>query len=190
MRLRFGVAMPDQGGRPAVVGVEVRRIGDPKARRQWHFTVGHVERVAPKTVERARERVEEMVERLKEHRPCVFVDVGNPQGFALRRLWRKRWPKEAHFPHAYERTRADTALFSAFLEAYADGRIDFVPGLPHREELDRALVLFKGGGTSKAGYELDSEDEALVTALCLALTWPSHGGPAEIMPAPSQKEPQ
>lgn len=189
MRIRFGVAMPDQGGRPAVVGVEVRRVGDPKAKRKWHFTVGHVERLNPKTVEHARERVEELVGALKEHRPCFTIDVGNPQGYALRRLLRQEWPSVVHLPHGYERTRADTALFAAFLEAYADGRVHFRDGLPHREDLDRALILYKAT-TKKDGDELASEDEALVTALCLALTWPGHGGPAEIMPAPSQKEPQ
>lgn len=188
MRMRFGVAMPDEGGRAAIVGVEVTRNPDPKARRKWHFRVGHVDRVVPKTLEATREKAEQMARMLKESRPCFFVDVGNPQGYALRRLLRERWPEGVHLPHAYERTRADTNLFSSFLQAYADGMIDFAPWLEHRNELDRALVLYKGGGVARSGYDLESEDEALVTALCLALTWPGHGGPADLFSA--QKEPE
>lgn len=180
MRMRFGVALPDEGGRPAIVGVEVTRNPDPKARRKWHFRVGHVERVVPKTLEAARDRSEEIARALEPTRPCFFVDVGNPQGFALRRLMRERWPDGVHLPHAYERTRADTNLFSSFLQVYADGMIDFASWIDHRDELDRALVLYRGGGAKKSGYELESEDEALVTALCLALTWAGHGAPPDL----------
>lgn len=189
MRMRFGVALPDKGGRPSVVGVRVLRDPDPKALRKWRFEVGHVERVQPKTIEATAEYLRETVGKLKEHRPCFTIDVGNPQGYALRRLLRQEWPSVVHLPHGYERTRADTALFAAFLEAYADGRVHFRDGLPHREDLDRALILYKAT-TKKDGDELASEDEALVTALCLALTWPVHGAAVETMPAPSQKEPQ
>ena len=182
MRIRLAVAMPEKGGRPAIVVAEVRRSIGKDARRQWHFTVGHVERVVQQNIEGARDRVLELVTTVVGQKPCVFVDVGTPQGVALWRSIRREWPSNLHRPHAYERTRFETAMFAVFLEAYADGRVEFLGGLEHRKELDRALVLFKGGGIAKASDELESEDEALVIATCLALMWPSHGDNAQERP--------
>jgi hypothetical protein len=184
VRLRFGVAMPEKGGRPAIVGAEVFLKHGEDKRRRWHFTVGYVERVRSQTIQGADQRVRELILPVTDVRPCAFVDVGTAQGFALRRMLRQDWPeKDSHRPHAYERTKFDNAPFAAFLEAYADGRVRFREDLPHRKELDRALILFRSGGTSQAGDELDSEDEALVHALCLSIMFPSHGAePSSIDP--------
>ena len=178
MRLRVGAAMPEKGGRPCVIGVEVRRGRDRKGRRAWHFVVGQVDRVQPGTVERTAERVREMIEPVLDLRPCVMVDVGTPQGLALRQHMRNSredpWPRQLHRPHAYPRDSKEQ-LFAGFLEAYAAGRVEFLPDLPHRADLDRSLVFYLGAGQAKDGFELESEDEAMVRALGLALVWPSHG---------------
>lgn len=185
MRLRFGVAMPEEGGRPAIVAAEVLLRRGADARRRWHYNVGLVERVVSPTIQGADERVRELVLPVRDLRPCVFVDAGTPQGMALRRVLRRDWPdRELHRPHAYERTRFDATLFATFLEAYADGRVRFLDGLDHRRELDRALVLYRAGGVSKAGDELESEDEALVVALGLALSFPTHGDAADSLDPP------
>jgi len=178
MRLRIAVAMPEKGGRPAIVVAEVQRALGKDGRRQWNFTIGLVERVKRQNIEGARDRVLELAEASISMKPCVFVDAGTPQGVALWRSVRKDWTRRLHRPHAYERTRFETAMFAVFLEAYADGRVKFLGDLDNRKELDRALVLYKGGGVSKVSDDLESEDEALVVATCLALMWPSHGGDA------------
>lgn len=176
MRLHVAAAMPEQGGRPTVVAAEVREDPSTDGRRRWHFVVGHVERVRSQTVQGAAAAVRDSVSRVDRWAPCVFVDCGTPQGVALRQVLRREWPRDRlHPPHAYERTRQDTTTFAKFLEAYADGRVTFLPDLPHRRELDRALILYKGGGVSRSGDELSSEDESMVNALCLAVAWPSHG---------------
>lgn len=178
MRLRVGAAMPEKGGRACVIGLEVRRGRDTKGRREWHYVVGQVDRVQPGTVEAAAARVRSMIEPVRALRPCVMVDVGSPQGLALRQLMRNDrenpWPRELHRPHAYPRDSREQ-LFAGFLEAYADGRVSFLPDLPYRDDLDRSLVFYLGGGAAKDGFELESEDEAMVRALGLALVWPSHG---------------
>jgi len=144
--------------------------------------VGHVDRVADQTVQGARDAVTEMVARVADERPCVFVDIGTPQGLALRRTFRAGWSRDLHLPHAYDRQRRETVMFAAFLEAYADGRVLFLDGLPFRRDLDKALVLYRGGHVSKAAEEMPSEDEGLVIATCLSLMWPSHGPDASRAP--------
>lgn len=178
--------MPEKGGRPTIVAAEVRRAPDKDGRRRWHFVVGYVERVRKQNIEGARDRVLTLMAATQGDRPCVFVDVGTPQGYALRRSLRDAWTDspEFHRPHAYERTRFDQSMFAAFLEAYADGRITFVNGLDWRAEIDRALVLYKSGAkltTKEAGDELASEDEGLVHALSLAMMFPTHGQEADWM---------
>lgn len=176
MRLHIAVAMPEEGGRPSVIATEVFKAPDIDGRRRWHFFIGHAERVASQTVEGAHDAVTRLVERVADAKPCVFVDIGTPQGLALRRTFRADWPvKSLHLPHAYERTARETAMFAAFLEAYADGRVRFADGMPFRKDLDKALVLYRGGHVSKAAEEMPSEDESLVVAACLSLMWPSHG---------------
>lgn len=185
MRLRFGLSLPEKGGRPSLVAAEVIqdvRTADPT--RKWNFEVGLVDRVPANTIEAAVSRTRDIVTSVTDHEPCVFVDVGTPQGLAARRSLRKGWPESLHRPHAYERTKFDTATFAAFLEAYADGRVTFLEGLSYRRDLDRALVLFRGGGVEKAGDELASEDEAMVNALCLALSFPTHGSEARRLEPP------
>jgi hypothetical protein len=59
--------------------------------------------------------------------------------------------------------------------------VTFLPGLKFRADLDKALVFYMGGGVSKHGVDLESEDDALVIALGLALTWPKHGASAAAM---------
>lgn len=178
MRLRVAAAMPAKGGRPCVIGVEVKRGVDHRGRRVWHFVVGAVDRVMPSTVEGVADSIRAHVEPVLEHRPCVLVDVASPQGLALRKHLRDEranpWPKELHRPHAYPRD-SQGLLFAGFLEAYAAGRVEFRPGLKFRPDLDRALVFYMGGGVAKDGVELEPEDEAMVQALGLAMTWPSHG---------------
>lgn len=192
MRLHVCVSMPEKGGRPAIAVSEIRRAPDQQGRRRWHFVVGHVERVRSNTVQGARARVAELTLPLTDVKPCVFVDAGTPQGFALRRSLRAGWPEALHRPHAYERTRFDQTMFGQFLEAYADGRITFKKTIdPNvRKELDRALILYRAGGKlskSEAGDELESEDEALVHAVCLATMWPTHGPEADdLEPAPDE----
>lgn len=187
MRLHFAVSMPEKGGRPAVAGVEVRRAPDEKGRRRWHFVVGYVERIRTHSIQGTRDRLEDLVLPLADVSPCVFVDCGTPQGIALRRSLRVGWPEKLHLPHAYERTRFDSTMFAQFLEAYADGRVTFRPGIDPlvRKELDRALILYRAGGKSDAGDELESEDEALVHALCLGVMFSTHGPEAkDLEPSP------
>jgi hypothetical protein len=168
--------MPEKGGRPSIVAAEVFRGPDVAGRRRWHYQVGYVERVADMTVQGAREAVVALTTKISDVRPCVFVDIGTPQGYALRRSFRAGWnEKELHMPHAYQRLKMETALFAAFLEAYADGRVTFLDHVAFRKDVDKALILYRGGSTSKAAEEMPSEDEGLVSALCLALMWPSHG---------------
>lgn len=168
--------MPEKGGRPAIVGCEVIEIPGKPRKDRWQYVVGYVERVRRPTIEGARDRIALLTVATLEDRPCIFVDVGTPQGVALRATVRREdWPKKLHLPHAYPRTRGETGLFAHFLEAYADGRVHFLPGLASRAELDKALVLYRGSGTNKTTDELESEDEALVLALCLSLAWPTHG---------------
>ena len=180
--------MPEKGGRSAVVGVEVRRAADVNGRRRWHFVVGHVQRVREQTIQGADAAIRELALPFQDLEVCVFVDCGTPQGIALRRSLRTDWPEKLHRPHAYERTKFDRLLFATFLEAYAEGRITFRDGLPHRRELDRALVLYRAGGVSTAGDELSSEDEALVHALCLAVMFPSHGKDPDPLVPPEPEE--
>lgn len=178
--------MPEKGGRPTIAAVEVRRAPDKDGRRRWHFIVGYVERVRQQNIQGARDRVMTLMAAAQGDRPCVIVDVGTPQGYALRRSMRDVWPDapEFHRPHAYERTRYDTSMFAAFLEAYADGRITFVEGLDWRGDIDRALVLYKTGAklsAKDAGDELSSEDEGLVHALSLAMMFPTHGNEPDLL---------
>jgi hypothetical protein len=137
----------------------------------------YVERVRAQTIQGARDRVLSLMAAAEQEVPCVFVDVGTPQGFALRRSLRDTWPKTDvfHRPHAYERTRFDSTMFATFLEAYADGRITFADDLDFRGDIDRALVLYRSGGVKEAGDELSSEDEGLVHALSLSMMFPTHG---------------
>lgn len=185
MRLRFGAAMSAKGGRTALVGAEVREGRDRQGRLYHEFLVGHVERVAPGTVEAAAARVAELMSDFADLRPCALVDVGTAQGLALHRALRGAYPDALHRAHAYAGTGDRRDLFAAFLQAYSTGRVRFLQGLAHRAELDRALVNYLGGGTAKTGVELASEDEALVIALGLALFWPRHGPKADAVSPPA-----
>lgn len=178
MRLRFGVCMPEHGGRTAVVGVEVQESRAHDGYLVHDFVVGSVDRVTPFTVEAARDRVCALATAVADLRPCALVDTGSPQGLALRRALRDAYPRDLHRPHAYPGTGSRVPLFSAFLEAYSAGRVHFRPGLAHRAALDRALVFYLGRGVGREGVALESEDEALVVALGLAMFWPRHGGTA------------
>jgi len=172
--------MPAHGGRTAIVGVEVLEARDSEDRLVHRFVVGVIERVTPFTIDAARERVIAMVTKLQDARPCCIVDTGTPQGLALRASMSssRDWPRDLHRPHAYPGTGARNQLFAAFLEAYSRGEVRFAPGLENRADLDKALVFYHGGGTAKEGFELESEDEALVIALGLAMFWPRHGASA------------
>lgn len=182
MRLRFGVAMPPKGGRTCVIGVEVKEHRDPNTQRLSHeFVVGLVERVTPFTVEAARDRVVDLVGATESARPCVIVDVTTAQGLALQQALRGAYAPALHRPHAHPGTTPKGALFASFLQAYSQGRVTFLPELKYRADLDRALVFYMGGSKSESkqvDIELSSEDEAMVTALCLAMTWPKHGSTA------------
>ena len=46
-------------------------------------------------------------------------------------------------------------------------------------------MFYLGAGQAKDGFELESEDEAMVRALGLALVWPSHGPEAHAHSAPA-----
>ena len=180
MKLRVGVAMPLKGGRPSIVVAEVRERRDPDTGRMLHhFHVGSVDRVTPYSVEAAQARIMKIVGATKEHKPCVLIDAGSPQGLALYQSMRTGYPRELHRPHAYPGVGMRPDLFSTFLQAYSAGRVSFEPHLDHRSALDRALVFYMGGGVEKTGVELSSEDESLVIATGLAMTWPKHGPPAE-----------
>lgn len=183
MRVRFGVAMAPKGGKTAIVGVEVRERRGPDGRLVHDFEVGALEWISPGTIEAASSRVLELLTLAKDVRPCAIIDVGSPQGLALHQHLRNRQPEGLHRPHAYPGTGSRAPLFGAFLQAYADGRVHFAAGLPNRADLDRALVFYTGGGVSKHGVELKSEEEALVIALGLSITWPRHGAGAR-PPAP------
>jgi len=173
--------MPLKGGRPALVAVEVR-TGERDARGRSTFTyeIGHIERIQPTSVEGTAERLVALVRAVADQRPCMIIDTGSPQGLALYQTVRGQDLDAAlHRPHAYPGTGQRTALFSGFLQGYSAGRIRFAPGLAHRAELDRALVFYTGSAKKSSGtqadVELSSEDEALVVALGLAMTWPRHG---------------
>lgn len=181
MRVRFGLGMAPKGGRAALVGVEVRARPGPSGRAEHHFHVGTVERL-PGTIESASERLVKLMTAAKDVRPCAMVDIGSPQGAALHRMLRGKFPKGLHQAHAYPGAGQRAPLFAAFLEAYSQGRVTFAPGLAHQKELDKALVFYMGGGVSKHGVELSSEEEALVIALGLAMAWPKHG--PEARPSP------
>lgn len=174
MRLRLGVAMAVKGGRTAIIGSEVRESKDGKGRNRYAFTVGSIDRI-PGTVEGTRDRVLAYMDKLEEHKPCVMVDIGSPQGEALLRAMRDGWSPGIHRPHAYEGIGDRKPLFSAFLHAYSNSRVSIPKSLQHRAALDKALVFFMGAGHAKDGLELASEDEALVVALGLSLVWPIHG---------------
>lgn len=179
MRLRFGAAMPRKGGRTAIIGVEVRERPGARGRTEHTFTVGSVDRVSPPTVGAAMDRIVELTGALADRKPCVIVDAGTAQGIALSKELRALDWGALHRPHMYPGGGPDREqLFAEFLRAYSSGRIRFRPGLPHRAELDKALVFHTTTGTrtlKTEGVELSSEDEALVLALGLALTWPKHG---------------
>jgi hypothetical protein len=181
VKIRLGVAMPLKGGRPAIIAAEVLEARDPTGRLVHGFDVGAVERVTPYSVEAAKARIVAMTTAAKEHLPCVIIDVGSPQGLALHQSMRTGWDRDLHRPHAYPGTGMRGPLFSTFLQAYSAGLVTFQPGLDARSALDRALVFYMGGGVAKSGVELSSEDEALVVALGLAMTWPKHGGAARAL---------
>lgn len=187
MRVHVAASMPEKGGRPSIVAAEVFRGPDVAGRRRWHYEIGYIERVKDQTVQGARDAVIAVTQKILDARPCVFVDIGVPQGYALKRSFRAEWPETVlHVPHAYQRLKMETALFATFLEAYADGRVVFLDDVPHRKDVDRALILYRGGTTSKAAEEMPSEDESLVSALCLALMWPSHGPDSRKLVVPEE----
>lgn len=181
MKIRLGVAMPLKGGRPSVIAVEVRARRDQQTNKMLHYYhVGAVERVTPYSVEATSERILKMVGAVREHLPCVLIDVGSPQGLALYQKMRVGYPRELHRPHAYPgHGLLRPELYSNFLLPYAAERVSFEPGLDARSALDRALVFYMAGGVDKSGIELSSEDESLVMALGLAMTWPNHGPRAD-----------
>ena len=166
--------MAEHGGRAAIAGVEVteRRLAD--GRLEHRFAVGALERPEG-TIEAVAARVRALTAAAAEVRPCSVIDIGSPQGLALRQTLRGAFSSDLHRPHAYPGTGSRRDLFAAFLEAYSAGRIEFAPGLPHRRELDKALVFYLAGEKGKKSVELSSEEEALVIALGLALAWPRHG---------------
>ena len=173
--------MPEHGGRTAIVAAEVFERRGTGGVLEHSFLVGHVDRVAPGTVEAARDRAAGAMTAVLKEKPCCIVDVSTPQGTALWRSLRGAWPKSAHGPHPYGGpgyTRA--VLFASFLQAYASGKVRFRDGLAYRADLDRALVFYMGQGVKKEGVELSSEDEAMVVALGLALYWPRHGAAAVV----------
>lgn len=175
MRLHIGVAMAAKGGRTGLVVAEVTERALGAMRREYYFNIGHVDRVAPQTVEDAAERVLELVTNVAVEKPCVFVDVTSPQGAALRVALNEQMPKGLHKAHEHVGT---VDLFSGFLTTYSAARISFEPGLDYRGDLDRSLVFYMGGGVAKHGFELTSEDEALVVAIGLSIFWPRHGARA------------
>jgi hypothetical protein len=172
--------MARKGGRSAIIGVEVREGRDPVTGKLVHsFQVGSVDRVSPGSVGAARDRIASLMDTVAEVRPCVIVDVGTAQGIALHQALRGAYGESLHRPHAYPGGAPQREqLFAGFLQAYSAGRIQFLPGIKHRAELDKALVFHLGQGVKKEGFELESEDEALVLALGLALAWPKHGADA------------
>lgn len=179
MRMRYGVAMPEKGGRTAIIGVEVAEGREPGGRLAHQFTVGLIDRVQPFTIDAARQRVIELMDGTAQHRPCAILEVKTPQGLALHQSLRGKYSAALHKPHAFAVDNYKGVLFSNFLQAYSLGRVLFRPGLKHRSELDKALVFYMGGGVGKHGVDLESEDDALVLALGLSLQWPKHGGPAK-----------
>ena len=182
MRLHLGASMPIKGGRPAVVAVEIFEGRDAKGRTTHQFRVGLVERITPYGIEVARDAVTDFMTAAQQHRPCVIVDTGSPAGLALHQALKTSLPAAVHRPHSYPGVGSRPLLFADFLKAYSEGRVEFAPGLRFRADLDKALVFYQGGGVSKHGVELESEDEALVIALGLAMAWPRHGGRADAMP--------
>lgn len=187
MRLRFGAAMALKGGRPCIVGVEVlERLHQDGA--EHRFYVGHLERVEPFTVEAVRSRLADLCGRASQAgvKACVITDVGSPQGIALRQSTVPVMEALGlHRPHAFAGKGKRDELFAGFLQAYTSGAIEFAPGLPHRHELDRALVFYVGSGIRKEGVELESEDDAMVVALGLAITWAKHGEDAREPESPT-----
>lgn len=182
MRLHIGASMPIKGGRPAVTAVEIFEGRDPKGRTTHLFRVGLVERITPYGIEVARDAVTDFMNGAKEFRPCVIVDTGSPAGLALHQALKTSLPRELHRPHSYPGVGARPLLFADFLKAYSEGRVEFAPNLRFRPDLDKALVFYQGGGVSKHGVDLESEDEAMVISLGLAMAWPKHGPKANAIP--------
>jgi hypothetical protein len=181
-RLRVGAMMPLKGGRPSLVAVEVREgPRDSHGRTTFLYEVGHIERITPASVEGTAERLGALVGAVADVSPCMMIDTGSPQGLALYQAVRAQHRSPGvHRPHSYPGTGQRTALFSGFLQSYAAGHIRFAPSLAFRADLDRSLVFYMGtkkGGTA-SDVELSSEDEGLVVALGLAMTWPRHGAEA------------
>ena len=175
VRMRFGVAMAEKGGRTAIIGTEVREARDEAGLLVHSFTVGFIARVQPFTVGAAVTEISRLMTASAEHEPCTIIDVGTAQGLALHQSGKGAYPSTLHRPHAYQGHGARATLFSAFLQAYTQDRVAFAKDRPHRAELDKALVFFGGSGVKKDGVDLKSEDEALVVALGLSLVWPKHG---------------
>lgn len=178
MRIRIGAAMPLHGGRPAVVVSELKEETLPDGTRVIHTDIGHVARIIPFSVEATSACVADLAKKLIDHRPCVVVDTGSAQGLALYLDLRKQLPADIHRPHSFPGTGKRNLLFTTFLQTYADDRLSFKPGLPYRVDLDRSLVFFGGSGAAKDGFELSSEDEALVLATGLSMQYAKHGATA------------
>lgn len=178
MRIRIGAAMPLKGGRPAVVVSELKEETISDGRRVIHTDIGHVARISPFSVEATSACVVALAKKLIDRLPCVIVDTGSAQGLALYLDLRKALPDELHKPHSFPGTGKRDLLFTTFLQTYADDRLTFAPDLDFRVDLDRSLVFFGGKGAAKDGYELSSEDEALVIATGLAMQYAKHGANA------------
>jgi hypothetical protein len=176
--------MPIKGGRPAVVAVEIFEGRGPDGRTTHRYRVGLVERITPYGIEVARDAVRDFMVGAAQYKPCVIVDTGSPAGLALHQALKTALPSSLHRPHSYPGVGARPLLFADFLKAYSEGRVEFVPNLRFRADLDKALVFYQGGGVSKHGVEL----EALVIALGLAMAWPRHGPKAEPLAAMSTSD--
>jgi hypothetical protein len=193
MRLHIGAAMPVKGGRPVIAGVEVFEGRGEGGRLRHVYRVGLIERVTPYGIEAARDAVLAFMVSAIQHRPCVVVDTGHPAGLALHQALKTVMPPILHRPHSYPGAGVRPLLFAEFLKAYSEGRVEFEPGLRYRPDLDKALVFYQGGGVQRHGVELESEDEAMVIALGLAMTWPMHGARArslaEAAASPEKSDP-
>jgi hypothetical protein len=189
LRINISAAMSRSGrfSQTALVAVEHVRVArpTPTSRATWQHIVRYIGQTGP-TVEAARYQIIRMVREAAEIRPWVVVDTGAGGGAALFNVILEArnagdFPKDGPAgpiprPSAYrERGNARQELIDVILTAYAGDTLRFQAGLPLRGELARALAN-RNSTVAEDGIIATGSDEALVTALGLAMRWgPYHG---------------
>lgn len=193
---RVHVSVGQTGGRFAISLVEHLQVAPDlptSSTDRWEHRVFALETRPNESLDVTRDRVLGMVEVGKDAEPCVFVDTGGP-GLDLRGLLldvyqeeqtdgphvigreftdiqRRRFPL-LHLPHGRDDYGLPTTWRLAeakLMRAMHSGRLVLDEALPGRAAIIRALSAFERGG--------DSPTSAVVTALAMAVAFPTHGAP-------------